>query len=211
MSKLYSLLAINLVASGAILANRILAAVPGTDDTVTQGDAATLPRKLVGVSMNVDTGDGARLDAHVAGIVPVKYGGTVQFGDPLTSDATGRAVKAGPGEPVIGTAMETGAVNEIGSVKIGDEAGSRDVVITGTLVLGVCEVITGTPVTATTRAFPTPNAAITGSTNFGGLAHFIAENTVGAAGVGAVVIKALTATGVLDADAAGPFQAILKG
>jgi len=208
--KLFSLLALSQIASGAIGKHRILAAT-ATDDTVSQADAATPTRKLVGVSMNVETASGARLDMHVAGVVPVKYGGTVAFGDPLTSDSTGRAVKATPGQPVLGTAMENGVVDEIGSVKIGDQAGSREQAISGTLVAGECVIATGITVTADSKAEVIPSAVITGSTNFACLAHLVASNTPGAPGVGAITIQALGANGAKDVDAAGTFHGTLKG
>lgn len=88
---------------------------------------------------------------------------------------------------------------------------SKFQVVTGTLVAGTATVTVGAgqAVTALTRAFPTPSAAITGTTNFGGLAHIFASNVVGGSGVGQVVINALGDDGAIDVDAAGTFAAIL--
>lgn len=52
------------------------------------------------------------------GIAEVIYGGTVTRGDPLTSDATGRAIKAATGNRIIGFAEVSGVVNDRGSVDI---------------------------------------------------------------------------------------------
>ena len=83
--------------------------------------------------------------------------------------------------------------------------------VTGTLVGGTCTVTVGAnqAVTALTKAFPIPAAVITGSTNFGSLAHLIASNVVGGSGVGQVVIRALGNDGAQDVDAAGTFHAFL--
>ena len=37
-----------------------------------------------------------RVDIHKSDIRPVEYGGTVEAGDPLTSDGDGKAIKAAP-------------------------------------------------------------------------------------------------------------------
>lgn len=83
--------------------------------------------------------------------------------------------------------------------------------VTGTLVGGTCTVTVGAnqAVTALTKAFPTPAAVITGSTNFAQLAHLIASNVVGGSGVGQVIIRALGSDGAQDVDAAGTFHAFL--
>lgn len=81
--------------------------------------------------------------------------------------------------------------------------------ITGTIASGTSTVSTGITVTAATKAFAIPNAVITGSTNFGSLAHILASNVVGGPGTGAVTIKALGNDGALDADAAGTYAALL--
>lgn len=83
--------------------------------------------------------------------------------------------------------------------------------ISGTLVAGTCTIATGIRVTAASRAEVTPSADITGTTNFGCLAHIVASNVAGEAGTGSIVIRALTNAGVLDADAAGTFHGTLKG
>ena len=83
--------------------------------------------------------------------------------------------------------------------------------VTGTLVGGTCTVTVGAgqTVSANTRAFPVPSAAITGSVNYGSLAHIFASNVAGGSGVGQVIIRALGSDGAQDVDAAGTFAAIL--
>lgn len=83
---------------------------------------------------------------------------------------------------------------------------------TGTLVAGGAVLGGGggtITVTALTRAFPIPGAVVTGSTNFGSLAHLFASNVVGGPGTGAVTINALGSDGAKDTDAAGAFACLL--
>ena len=51
---------------------------------------------LAGVCESVGPASGERLDVVKAGIADVEYGGTVTRGQPVTSDAVGRAVAAAP-------------------------------------------------------------------------------------------------------------------
>jgi hypothetical protein len=61
---------------------------------------------------------GDRVDVCLDNIREVEFGGPVAFKDPLTSDATGRAVKAEPAPgtsvPIIGRAMSAGSAGTIG-------------------------------------------------------------------------------------------------
>lgn len=65
---------------------------------------------------------GDRLDVVRSGIAEVEYGGTVARGDPLTADASGRAVAAAPAAGanayVIGFAEVSGVLGDIGSASI---------------------------------------------------------------------------------------------
>lgn len=58
------------------------------------------------------------VDVIRGGIAEVTYGGTVTRGDPLTSDAQGRAIKAATGNRIIGFAEVSGVVGDRGSVFI---------------------------------------------------------------------------------------------
>jgi hypothetical protein len=80
-------------AAGAIAAFRIVK--PGADDgEAAQAAAAT--DALMGVNESVATDDGEGCDVVKVGIADVEFGGTVAAGDPVTSDADGKAVKAEP-------------------------------------------------------------------------------------------------------------------
>ncbi len=68
--------------------------------------------------------DGAdqRVDVCMDNIREVVFGGTVEFGDNLTSDAEGRAIKAEPAAganvPIAGRAMSAGVLGVIGHVHL---------------------------------------------------------------------------------------------
>jgi hypothetical protein len=79
----------------------------------------------------------------------------------------------------------------------------------GTFVSGTATIASGITVTADTDAFVVMSAAITGSTNVGGIAHIKASNVVGAPGVGSVTLNVLGADGAIDTDAAGAFRVLL--
>ena len=106
-------------AEAAISARRIVK--HGTaDGTAVQGAAAA--DKLIGVSTEIDSAIGETVDVVKTGLADVVYGGTVTRGDPLTSDASGRAVTAAPAAGanarLIGIAEVSGAVGDIGQVAI---------------------------------------------------------------------------------------------
>jgi hypothetical protein len=94
------------------------------DGNVLQAAAAT--DKLIGVTTDVGPAINERTDVILSGIADVLYGGTVARGDLLTSDASGRAVTAAPAAGVnnriIGFALVSGVVGDVGSVCL--EAGS---------------------------------------------------------------------------------------
>lgn len=81
------------VAEAAIAPYRITKA--GTSDgSYLQAAAAT--DFLNGVCESVGPEAGERLDVVKAGIADVEFGGTVARGEPVTADASGKAVKAAP-------------------------------------------------------------------------------------------------------------------
>jgi len=110
----------NLIAAAVIAAYRIVKF--GADDAhVAQGAAAT--DALIGVTGQLGAAAAEdRIDITLSGTVYVEYGGAVTRGDPLTSDAVGRAVTAAPAAGVnnrtIGFAMSSGVLGDIGSVDI---------------------------------------------------------------------------------------------
>ncbi|HXS18967.1 MAG TPA: DUF2190 family protein [Polyangiaceae bacterium] len=86
------------------------------DGEVLQSSAAA--DKHLGVSGPDAVTSGNTASLHVDGIVPVEYGGNVAVGDPLTSDANGKAVVATAGQRSIGFAQEVGDDGTIGSAHL---------------------------------------------------------------------------------------------
>lgn len=110
----FPLLKVNRTAEGAISPHRIVAAGSGEllDKQATADSDA-----LLGVCGQIGATDGGRVDVIVAGIASVEYGGDVSRGDPLTSDALGRAIVATTTDQrVVGFAWEDGDVDTIGSM-----------------------------------------------------------------------------------------------
>lgn len=84
---------------------------------------AAVGDKLLGVSgIRGAKAAGERVDGYLDRIRTVEYGGVVAYGDPLTADAVGRAVKAEPGAGekvwIIGFAMEAGKLGTHGSTTV---------------------------------------------------------------------------------------------
>jgi hypothetical protein len=102
----------------AAVGKRLLVAYGAADGTCVQASGATA--KIVGVSENIDHVAGERVSVFKVGnTADVVYGGTVARGDPITSDANGRAIKAtAAGQYCVGDAEVSGVVGDIGSVDI---------------------------------------------------------------------------------------------
>lgn len=98
-----------------IEANLIVAST-GADGEAKQAAAAT--DYLLGTSTEI----GVSKDRHVSvirsGLSNVTYGGTIAIGDPITSDAQGRAIKAATGDKTIGYAEVAGVEGDIGSIYV---------------------------------------------------------------------------------------------
>lgn len=99
--------------SVAIAGFLIVAAAAG--DKVQLATAATDPLRGTSGSLGADA-DGM-VDVDLAGIGAVRLGGTVANGDPLTSDANGKAIKALPTNStqvrIIGFATQAGVLDDI--------------------------------------------------------------------------------------------------
>lgn len=109
------LLAVAFIAAAAIPKYRIVTF--GADDSsAVLADAAS--DSLIGVSAETDSDVGETCDVFVAGPVNVEYGGPVTRGAKLTADAQGRAAMAAAGNHVIGVAMASGVIGDIGTVLI---------------------------------------------------------------------------------------------
>lgn len=107
-------------AEAAVLPFRIVK-IGAADGGVIQGAAAA--DILLGVSDELGQATvGDRVDVYLNGIADVTYGGTVARGARLTTDATGRAVAAAPAagtnNGIIGIALVSGVIGDIGSVQI---------------------------------------------------------------------------------------------
>ena len=105
----------------AIVAPFRIVKIGAADGGVIQGAAAA--DVLLGVSDELGQATiGDRVDVILNGTADVMYGGTVARGARLTTDATGRAVTAAPAaganNGIIGTALVSGVVGDIGSVHI---------------------------------------------------------------------------------------------
>ena len=85
------------------------------DYTVVPAAAST--DVLVGVTTEVSSNSGDRVDVVHSGAPYVKLGGTVSAGDPITSDASGYGVKAAPATGVnancIGRARYGGVAGDV--------------------------------------------------------------------------------------------------
>lgn len=93
-----SVLIKNYLAGAAISPYRIVA--HGASDTYAL-QAGASSDALMGISVSVGAGAlDERIDVEKMGIVLLEYGGTVVRGDPVTSDASGRGVKATPAASV---------------------------------------------------------------------------------------------------------------
>ena len=110
-------LARNFKAEAAVAAYRILK--HGTADGLV-APAAAATDKLFAVSTDIAAAINERCDGIQVGIAEVEYGGAVTRGDPLTSDAQGRAVVAAPAGAanvrIIGMAQVSGVLGDIGQV-----------------------------------------------------------------------------------------------
>jgi len=106
--------------AGAALTKFRIVKFGADQNTVIAG--AAVADALLGVQDSLDVALGERVDVILSGVAEVEYGGAVTAGDLLTTDANGRAVPAAPAAGVnnriIGVAMETGVLGDIGSVLI---------------------------------------------------------------------------------------------
>lgn len=84
--------------------------------------AAAATDKLVGVTTNIDSDLGEVADVILSGPAEVEYGGTVTRGDPLTSDASGKAVVAAPSAGsnarLIGFAAVSGVAGDVVKIQV---------------------------------------------------------------------------------------------
>lgn len=109
----------NYVAGGAVAARRIVK-FGSADTSIVQGAAAT--DLLVGVSTDLPSASGGRVDVIHSGEAEVTFGGSITRGAKVTSDANGKAVAAAPAAgakaQTIGIALVSGADGDIGRIRV---------------------------------------------------------------------------------------------
>lgn len=105
--------------AAATIAAKRLVKFDTTDTTIVQ--SAAVGDFHIGVS-DLGGAAGQEVDAFMSGVAIVEFGGPVTRGALLTSDSVGRAVVAAPAAGVnnriIGVAMVSGVLGDLGSVLI---------------------------------------------------------------------------------------------
>jgi len=114
---------INSYIAGAAITGRRIVKWGAADGQVVTGAGAGAAEFLMGIATNISVVAGEPVDIIQGGICAVEYGGTVTRGQPLTSDATGRAVVAAPAaganNRIVGFAEVSGVVGDIGGCRLG--------------------------------------------------------------------------------------------
>lgn len=103
------------IAAEAIAARRMVTHGTTPGSVVTATGANLL---IIGVTTAIGCDAGDHVDVIRGQLALVTYGGTVKAGQPLTSDAQGRAIHAGDGSCYLGFAECDGEENDTGSVWI---------------------------------------------------------------------------------------------
>jgi hypothetical protein len=86
------------------------------DDTMSVASAAT--DGLIGIFQHTTTTAGDDVRVMLDGISPIKLGGGVTRGNPITSDAAGKGVAAVLGQNIIGFALASGVNGDIVPLKL---------------------------------------------------------------------------------------------
>lgn len=109
----------NFRAAAAILPWRIVKFGASDVEAVT---AAAAGDALIGISSELAADAGQRCDVMMSDIADVRFGANVTRGDPLTSDAVGRAITAAPGAGakmrIIGFALVSAIADDVGPARI---------------------------------------------------------------------------------------------
>lgn len=109
----------NFTANGTINKRRITAFGAAEGEAV-QASADTAYLGVSGIRGAAQAG--SRIDVYMDGFCDVEFGGAVAYGDPLTSDADGKAIAAAPGAGVtmniLGRAMTSGVAGSYGPAHI---------------------------------------------------------------------------------------------
>lgn len=86
------------------------------------GTQAGAGEAAIGVTLTAAAAAGASLTVVTGGSAPVIAGGAIAVGDPIASDAQGRAVPAAAGNVIIGVALESASPDQPVEVLIGAPA-----------------------------------------------------------------------------------------
>jgi len=101
--------------TAAIATANLIAKFGADDDTMSQATAST--EDLIGIFQHTTENAGDRVRVMLSGISPLKIGGNVTRGNPITSDANGKGVAATPGAGVnaniIARALASGVDGDI--------------------------------------------------------------------------------------------------
>ena len=114
----------NFTAGAAVTGRRFV--VPGASDGYAI-QASAVTSKIFGISITEGAAIGGRLDVHMIGIADLELGGTVSFGDPLTSDANGKGIElsstvlSASSARCGGIALQDGVSGDIIKVAIGPQ------------------------------------------------------------------------------------------
>ena len=121
----------------AAIATAFTIAKPGADDdTYSVASAAT--DALLGIFQHITTAAGESVRIALSGVSPIVYGAGVTRGDPLTSDANGKAIKATlSGQSVIGYATVSGVLNDVGYCRISPQTFNATQAILGNTFKGL--------------------------------------------------------------------------
>lgn len=106
--------------AGAAIPRRRIVKFGANDQQVVLAVAAA--DASIGITTEIDADANERIDVVLSNLAEVAYGGNVGRGDPLTSDAQGRAIAAAPApgerQRIIGFAMAAGVVGDVGVCRI---------------------------------------------------------------------------------------------
>lgn len=98
----------------------VKAAAPAAGTTIATATAAT--DSLLGVVDSLGGSAGRAVDVTLQGPAEVRLGANVAFNDPLTSDATGKAItavaSAGANKRIVGYALAPGAVGDLIPIRV---------------------------------------------------------------------------------------------
>jgi hypothetical protein len=200
------------IAETAIAVYRIVK-FGSTDDYMVQAAGAT--DGLIGISGGIAAIIAERVDVIKSGIADVEYGGVVTRGDPITSDANGKAVKAVAGQNIIGFAEASGVSGDIGSCLISPHVlaaaqGADGLTVKGVLRVDYDFAVHGGGVGAIPLGVILPNKAVIAKA-FGDIISALSST----AGTGTIALGCNTANDLLlavDADTlSGRFDLIPVG